>query len=302
MKNLTWFYLGTAVVSMVACGVKDRGSLSAQYAKTANNLNQKQAVDQAVCVPGKAGTISINDVLLKSNDSNKPILDDRIITISADGKALNATTAPTPTSNQFKVGAAPDEKVLHAVQTLSNATTFLNLGCDVEKDLPTATKTWKEVKAGTADGKISTEALNISANSVFICGDQKINSLMVNLSADNLIFLRENSSLSLAEGNLATFSIIANKITLKGENKIAIKAKDAVSFNDLSYSLNIYSISPLEGTGKLTLSATGGSCTKADIDPKDLKAKSLADKTAADKAAAADRAAKQQIANDQAAD
>lgn len=254
------FFVATLTL-ISACSVKTDTKATDDVTQKieADNKKNQEDLDKILNNPllvagGQPGKISVFGIAVQES-ADKVVLDDRITVSQTPGKSSSdIVTTQISKDNRPVLSSKLDSNTF---EKLSSDKTFVNLNC-------------KQVDSILVDGlteapskPISDGILVISANTIVLCADVQLQSLLNSVSADHLILIDVDSTLIGSNGG--SISMSANKLTLIGKNKVSTKGLDASGIMTISAaSIDLKISKEIDGDGSLQLISVGGNNIKPE--------------------------------------
>lgn len=197
---------------------------------------------------GQPGKIQIRGQAVKLDEKNKPVLDQRISVSQTAGK--NKFDVPKNEVSESQKASLSYYYDNTTIDKEKLKDTYINLNCEnVEPDQVVGLK---EIKPSFVF-----DHMFVDAKVVFLCKNVRflsgVNS--ISITADSVVMDNMSSTIYGSSGDV---SILTNKLTLIGKNKLATQGPNQVAhiFEALGIAVEVHEA--LQGDGTLEVSSTGG--------------------------------------------
>lgn len=202
---------------------------------------------------GQPGKITVSGIIINPEGETLQ-LDERITVSQTPGKSSsNVVTTQVGDKAKAVLSANFEAKEL---EKLSKNKDFINLNCQqFDRALVEGLKE-SEAKP------LSKGILMISANTVLACKNIPLSVLINSISADHLVLIDVDATLSDAVGG--SISLATNKLTLIGKNVIVTKGVDSSGYVLSAADIELKVAKTIDGDGTLQLISTGGNNIKSE--------------------------------------
>lgn len=252
MKKLTWFCITAMTLSsFIACGVRKKDMPLEAKLRMKNKTAQ-------VCIPGKAGSITVGGILLQTVDNaQQPVdkLEIKKYTGAKFDQELGSLAA-----NIYEVELQLSTSAKENLEKISKDKTYYNFNCEASDLEGDVVNNWTELPLVNIQKQSS---YSLVANSIYICGSTSINATAVSLVADKVV-LKKMARFALADVEAGLLVIQTNSIITDSPSTLGGFTKKANTQSQSGVGLSVFAAKELVGSSKLTLVTQGRDCLTPD--------------------------------------
>ncbi|MBT4762740.1 MAG: hypothetical protein HOO06_13665 [Bdellovibrionaceae bacterium] len=255
----TIIVLSAVVLTVNACSSKSDSDKSVRDANRSIDESKKKADDAVkeaekagqatkdiTASGGQPGSIAISGEIVKDESKAIDGLDPRVFLDVATGKGWRGSNPVLTASIILKGSLALEQKKQLNELKLGQ---FLNFGCDLSNNQVNGL-TEKPLEPLVVTGSTSVQI--VSAENIFVCDASLLQGQFLSLVSKRLFL----SSMQIVITGLGQLSVIAESLSLEGQNLIKLEGEDGSATLLSGPSLNM-NVKKLTGTGNLKINSNG---------------------------------------------